>query len=62
MLWTYSHKRQKCKKGCGYIPSNLKIARKFSVSRRAKWNQEYDIINNPEEFRLYVDGELVENQ
>lgn len=27
-----------------------------------KWNQEYDIINNPEEFRLYVDGELVENQ
>lgn len=27
-----------------------------------KWNQEYDIVNNPEEFRLYVDGELVENQ
>ena len=27
-----------------------------------EWNQEYDIVNNPEEFRLYVDGELVENQ
>lgn len=27
-----------------------------------EWNQEYDIVNNPEEFRLYVDGELVDNQ
>lgn len=27
-----------------------------------EWNQEYDTVNNPEEFRLYVDGELVENQ
>ena len=25
-----------------------------------EWNQEYDIVNNPEEFRLYVDGELVD--
>ena len=25
-----------------------------------EWNPDYDIINNPEEFRLYVDGELVE--
>lgn len=25
-----------------------------------EWNQEYDIVNNPEEFRLYVDGELIE--
>lgn len=24
------------------------------------WKQEYDIVNNPEEFELYVDGELVE--
>lgn len=24
-----------------------------------EWNQEYGIVNNPEEFRLYVDGELV---
>ena len=27
-----------------------------------EWNHDYDIINNPEEFRLYVDGELIENQ
>ena len=25
-----------------------------------EWNPDYDIINNPEEFRLYVDGEPVE--
>lgn len=25
-----------------------------------EWNIEYDIVNNPEEFELYVDGELVE--
>ena len=27
-----------------------------------EWNHDYDIINNPEEFNLYVDGELIENQ
>lgn len=25
-----------------------------------EWNKEYDIVNNPEEFELFVDGELVE--
>ena len=25
-----------------------------------EWNPEYDIINHPEEFMLYVDGELIE--
>ena len=25
-----------------------------------EWNKEYDIVNNPEMFELYVDGELVE--
>lgn len=24
------------------------------------WKQEYDIVNNPEQFELFVDGELVE--
>ena len=27
-----------------------------------EWNRDYDIINNPEEFNVYVDGELIENQ
>ena len=27
-----------------------------------EWNPDYDIINDPEEFRLYVDGELVEDE
>lgn len=27
-----------------------------------EWDPDYDIINNPEEFNLYVDGELIENQ
>jgi hypothetical protein len=34
--WIYSRKRQKCEKSCGYIPLNLKIAKKFIVSRRAR--------------------------
>lgn len=25
------------------------------------WNQQYDIVRNPEKFMLYVDGELVDN-
>lgn len=25
------------------------------------WNQQYDIVRNPEKFKLYVDGELVDN-
>ena len=25
-----------------------------------EWNPEYDIINHPKEFMLYVDGELIE--
>lgn len=25
-----------------------------------EWKPDYDIVNNPEEFRLYVDGELIE--
>ena len=28
--------------------------------KQEEWNPDYDIINDPEEFRLYVDGELVE--
>jgi len=24
------------------------------------WRQEYDIVNNPEMFKLYIDGELIE--
>ena len=27
-----------------------------------EWNQDYDIVNNPEMFELYVDGELIENE
>lgn len=27
-----------------------------------EWNQEYDIVNNPEMFELYVDGELIESE
>lgn len=27
-----------------------------------EWNKEYDIVNNPDMFELYVDGELVENE
>lgn len=25
-----------------------------------EWNQGYDIVNNPEMYELYVDGELIE--
>lgn len=30
------------------------------VYKPEEWNPEYDIINHPEEFMLYVDGELIE--
>lgn len=26
------------------------------------WNQQYDIVNHPEMFRLYVDGELIDSE
>ena len=26
------------------------------------WNQQYDIVNHPEMFRLYVDGEQVDSE
>ena len=26
------------------------------------WNQQYDIVNRPEMFRLYVDGELIDSE
>ena len=25
-----------------------------------EWNKDYDIVNHPEMFELYVDGELIE--
>ena len=42
------------------LPKDLKLTVMEIEYKPAEFNMDYDIVNNPDKFELYVDGELVE--